>query len=96
MDEQVWVLIQQVAFIVVAIAGGGLLVPVINFVKDAANASGNVARVITVVFSLIVGLAMAIAEGLISGQMEIEQLSAIVLWVLGSSQYWYSRLGGGS
>jgi hypothetical protein len=33
MDEQVWILVQQVAFIVVAIAGGGLLVPVINFTK---------------------------------------------------------------
>jgi hypothetical protein len=96
MTAEMWTLIEQVAIILVAIAGGGLLVPVINFVKDAAGASGNAARIITVVFSLIVGLAMAITEGLIGGDMDISQLSGIVLWVLASSQYWYGKLGGDS
>jgi hypothetical protein len=96
MNEEMWVLIQQVAIVVVAIAGGGLLVPVINYVKDAANADGNLARGITLVFSLMVGLSMAIVDGLITGQMEMDQLSGIVLWVIASSQYWYGKLGGGS
>jgi hypothetical protein len=96
MTTDMWIGIQQIAIILVAIAGGGLLVPVINFVKDAAGASGKAAMVITGVFALIVGLAMAIVDGIITGDMDIGQLSGVVLWVLGSSQYWYARLGGNS
>jgi hypothetical protein len=92
--SETWVLIQQVSLIVVSIAMGGLLVPAINYVKDAVGASGNAARLITLVFSLIVALAVAVSEGLISGNMEIDQLGTIVLWVLASSQYWYDKLGG--
>jgi hypothetical protein len=55
--SETWVLIQQVSLIVVSIAMGGLLVPAINYVKDVVGASGNAARLITLVFSLIVALA---------------------------------------
>jgi hypothetical protein len=94
--NEAWIGVQQIAIILVAIAGGGLLVPVIDYVKDAAGADGNWARIITLVFSLIVGLSMAIVDGIITGDMDIGQLSGVVLWVLGSSQYWYGKLGGGS
>jgi fatty acid desaturase len=73
-------------------------VRIINWLKVQFGASGNGARAITVVVSLVMALLLYVVDGqldgLVTGEVEytVDSLYTIAIAVLGLSQYWYGKL----
>lgn len=83
----------QIAGIITAVIGGFGAVPTVNFLKNALNLKGNAALILTVVLSVIWG----IAELLIGGQLTpdmltIGNLAAVVATVFAISQAKYKMI----
>jgi len=91
-----WELLVQIATILVAFFGGGkAAVPLVNGLKNLLGASGNAALLITVIVSVVLGIATLVVEGLITPDaFTIGNLSALVIAVYAASQKFYEELKG--
>jgi len=90
--NEVWTYLNQAAIVVAALAAGGGMVYLVNWIKGALNVSGNAARALTLVTAVLVAVAIGIVEGVISQDFQTEQDSTIRFFVIGASQHWYSVL----
>lgn len=66
-DPSLWAGIQQVAMILAALLAGGFVVPVVNQLKGMLNWSGYAAFALSAVVAIVFGIAVAVAEGTITG-----------------------------
>lgn len=66
-DPDIWAGIQQVAMILAALLAGGFVVPVVNQVKSWLGWKGYAAFVLSAVVATVFGIAVAVAEGAITG-----------------------------
>ena len=66
-DPAAWTGIQQVAMILAALLAGGFVVPVVNQIKGWLGWSGYAAFGLSAVVATVFGVAVAVAEGAITG-----------------------------
>ena len=66
-DPELWAGIQQVAMILAALLAGGFVVPVVNQLKGWLKFSGWSAFALSAVVATVFGIAVAVAEGAITG-----------------------------
>jgi hypothetical protein len=97
MNEQLFTILVQVAGILVALIGGLGAVPIVNALKGLLKLQGTAAIVLTVVFSVLWG----VAELLIGGQLNqdaltLSNLAAVAVMVFTISQAKYNMIKGGA
>jgi hypothetical protein len=86
-------ILYQIALIIVALAGGAAVVPVVNWLKGLLKLEGWGAIALTVVVSLLIALAELIAAGELNlFAIDPETLASTFLLVLYASQKVYQRL----
>jgi hypothetical protein len=93
MNEQLFTILVQVSGILAALIGGLGAVPIVNGLKKLMGLQGTAAIVLTVVFSVLWG----IAELLVGGQLEqdaltLQNLAAIAVMVFTISQAKYNMI----
>jgi hypothetical protein len=87
-----WIWVMELAIVIASLAAGGAMVYLVNWIKNAVGASGNAARVITLLVAVLIALAIGVADGVISGEVAPGDVSRILLYVIAMSQYWFQRL----
>jgi hypothetical protein len=97
MNEQLFTILVQVAGILVALVGGLGAVPIVNALKGLLKLQGTAAIVLTVVFSVLWG----VAELLVGGQLNqdaltLSNLAAVAVMVFSISQAKYNMIKGGA
>jgi len=89
-------LLIQIATILVAFFGGGAaLVPVVNWLKGILKLDGNLALLLVIVVSMVMGTAVMFAEGQITpDSFTVANLSTLTIAVYVASQKFYEQLKG--
>jgi len=86
-------LIQAATILVSFFGGGAALVPIINWLKKVLKLDGNMALGLTLVFSLIMGLAVMLVEGQITpDSFTVANFSVLFLAIYAASQKFYDKL----
>ena len=85
--------IRQVALILASLLAGGFVVPVVNGLKGLLKANGWASWVITAVVSALLGAAVVVADGTITGEtLAWENLALIFTTVFAAAEKVYRML----
>jgi hypothetical protein len=88
-----WNFAVQIAGMFLALAGGVLSVPLINWLKNLANIDGRLAQLVTAVVAAIIAVLTLIASGAIAPEpLTVEYIGSLFTAVLVASQAEYLRL----
>ena len=95
MEIEWFVILVQVAAILVAVIGGFGAVPAVNWLKGALKLQGNGALILTVLFAIIWGVAEMIVGGqIVEDSFTLANLAAVVTAVFAVSQAKYNMIKG--
>ncbi len=88
-----FVFVREVAVVLVALLGGGAVVPVVNWLKETFRLQGYAAVALTVFISVLMGAAGLIAEGQLTPEsVRLDNFSDWFLLVFLSSQVVFRML----
>ena len=88
-----WVTVVEVATFLLALVGGVLSVPIVDWLKEAAGIDGRLAQVLTVAVSVIMAILTLTVGGVLSpDSVTPENVGSVLLAVLLASQAEYNRL----
>lgn len=88
-----WNLVIQIAGVFLALVGGVLSVPLINWLKTLSGIDGRLAQVVTAVVAAVVAVLTLIVSGAIAPEpLTVEYVGSLFMAVLVASQAEYRRL----
>jgi hypothetical protein len=92
-NEQIYQLVYQIAFILVALLAGGASVNVIKWLKGLLKTSGNGTLALVAAVALLVTVATMIVEyALVPGAVTLENFGTVMVAVIVASQMRYRML----
>lgn len=87
-----WNLVIQIAGVFLALVGGVLSVPLINWLKTLSGIDGRLAQVVTAVVAAVVAVLTLIVSGAIAPEpLTVEYVGSLFMAVLVASQAEYRR-----
>lgn len=88
-----WNLVVQIAGVFLALLGGVLSVPIINWLKNLGKMNGRLAQLVTAVVAALIAVLTLIVSGAIAPEpLTVEYISTLFTAVLVASQAEYRRL----
>ena len=88
-----WVTVVEIATFLLALIGGVLSVPIVDWLKDAAGIDGRLAQVLTVAVSVIMAILTLTVGGVLSpDSVTAENVGSVLLAVLVAGQAEYNQL----
>ncbi|MBK8987385.1 MAG: hypothetical protein IPM39_15130 [Chloroflexi bacterium] len=88
-----WNLVIQIAGVFLALVGGVLSVPLINWLKTLSGIDGRLAQVVTAVVAAVIAVLTLIVSGAIAPEpLTVEYVGSLFMAVLVASQAEYRRL----
>lgn len=92
-NEQIYQLVYQIAFILVALLAGGASVSVIKWLKGLLKTNGNGTLALVAAVALLVTVATMIVEyALVPGSVTLENFGTVMVAVIVASQMRYRML----
>lgn len=92
MNEQ-WIIISQVAVLIIGLIGGAATVPLVRWLKNTLNTSGGQTLALVAVVSGLLAAGTAVVEGLVTPEgITPETFGYVFLLVFGMAQARYRQI----